>query len=248
MTQAEFKSFDGVRLSYRIEGEGHTVLMLHGFLASSQFNFTDPGITKAITDAGFRAVMLDHRGHGSSDAPEDGNAYPPDVLVRDAQALLRELGVTDYDIVGYSLGARTAVRMLVHGARPRRCVIAGMGESGVIGLAARVAFFEDAITKGEAGAFPQVAKVVHALMQRSGATPHAMLHVLRSQTTTDPKDLSTIETPILVVSGADDNDNGSAEDLAALFPNARAMRTPGNHLSAINAPEFAHAIVDFLKT
>lgn len=246
MTRAEFQSFDGVRLAYRIEGEGRTVLMLHGFLANSRFNFIDPGITAAIAEAGFRAVMLDHRGHGLSAAPDDASAYPPDVLALDAEALLRELDITDYDLVGYSLGARTAVRMLVRGARPRRCVLGGMGDSGVIGSAARVAFFEDAITKGEAGAFPQAAKAVNDLMQRSGVKPQAMLHVLRSQTPTSAEALAAIETPILVVSGADDNDNGSAEALAALLPNARAARTPGNHLSAVGAPELARAIVDFL--
>lgn len=247
MTQTEFKSFDGARLSYRTEGQGRTVLMLHGFLASSLHNFIEPGITKAITDAGFRAVMLDHRGHGFSDAPEDASAYPADVLALDAEALLRELDISDYDLVGYSLGARTAVRMLVRGARPRRCVLGGMGESGVIGSQARVAFFEEAITKGSASAFPQAAKVIENLMQRSGVKPQPMLNVLRSQTPTEAAALSTIETPTLVVSGAEDDDNGSAEGLAALLPNARALRTPGNHLSAVGAPELARAIVDFLR-
>lgn len=247
MTRADFKSFDGVRLSYRIEGEGRTVLMLHGFLANSRFNFIEPGITQALVDAGFRTVMLDHRGHGRSDAPEDVSFYPPDVLALDAEALLRELNIADYDIVGYSLGARTAMRMLVRGAKPRRAVIGGMGDSGVIGLAARVAFFEDAIVKGEAGAFPQAAKVVRALMERSNAKPEAMLPVLRSQAPTPKEALQAIDTPILVVSGEEDNDNGSAEALAALMPNATAKRTPGNHLSAINAPEFTRAIVDFLR-
>lgn len=247
MTAADFQSFDGVRLSYRVKGEGRPVLMLHGFLANSRFNFIDPGITQAIVDAGFCAIMLDHRGHGLSDAPVEASAYPPDVLALDAEALLRGLDITDYDLVGYSLGARTAVRMLVRGAKPRRAVIAGMGDSGVIGSQARVAFFEDAITKGETGAFPQAAKVVHALIERAKVDPQAMIQVLRSQTQTPAEALATLDTPALVVSGAEDNDNGSAEGLAALLPNAKAARTPGNHLSAVNAPELAQAIVDFLR-
>lgn len=247
MTGTDFKSFDGVRLSYRTEGEGRPVLMLHGFLANSHFNFVEPGITQAIVDAGFRTIMLDHRGHGLSDAPTDVSAYPPDVLALDAETLLRELNITDYDIVGYSLGARTAMRMLVRGAKPRRAVIGGMGDSGVIGLQARVAFFEDAIIKGEAGAFPQAAKAVRGLMERSGAKPEAMLPVLRSQSPTPKEAIQAIDTSMLVISGAEDNDNGSAEALAALMPSAIATRTPGNHLSAVNAPEFTRAIVDFLR-
>ena len=177
MTRAEFKSFDGAALSYRIEGEGRLVLMLHGFLANSRLNWIEPGIAGAIANAGFKAIMLDHRGHGRSAAPEDAAAYPPDVLAQDALALLDHLQLKDYDLVGYSLGARTAVRMLVLGARPRRCVLGGMGKSGVVGSAARVAFFEDAIGKGEGGAHPEAARLIGLLMERAHVKSEVMLHV-----------------------------------------------------------------------
>ncbi len=246
MTRTTFQSFDGASLSYRIEGAGRPVLMLHGFLANSRFNWIEPGITRAIVDAGFQAIMLDHRGHGASDAPDDASAYPPDVLAMDAESLIAHLGLSDYDLVGYSLGARTAVRMLVRGAKPRRCVIAGMGDSGVLGSAARVAFFEDAIGKGGAGANPQASAVVQALMQRAEIKPQAALNVLRSQIQTPEAAVRAIETPCLIVSGADDHDNGSAEGLAALMRNATAQRVQGNHLTAVNE-ELARAIVDYLR-
>lgn len=247
MSRTTFESFDGARLSYRIEGEGRPVVMLHGFLANSRFNWIEPGITKAITDAGFQAVMLDLRGHGHSDASEDPAAYPLDVLARDGEALLAHLNLTDYDLVGYSLGARTAMRMLVRGARPRRCVLGGMGDSGILGSAARGAFFVDAITNGEASQHPKAAKIIHAMIQRGNLKTRAMLNVLKAQVQTTQVELDRVETPILVVSGSDDNDNGSAEGLAKLLKNARAARTPGNHLSAVQAPELAQAIVDFLR-
>lgn len=247
MTRNTFQSFDGASLSYQIEGEGRAVVMLHGFLSSAQFNFIAPGITAAIVAAGFQALMLDFRAHGQSAAPEDAGAYPPDVLALDAAAFVAHLGLSDYDLVGYSLGGRTAARMLVRGARPRRCVIGGMGESGVIGLAKRVAYFEDLIVNGERAQAPDAAKTVAAMIAQSGLNPRAVLHALRSQTPTPPEALAEIETPILVVSGARDDDNGSAEALAALFPNARALRTPGNHLSAVGKPELAAAIVSFLR-
>lgn len=246
MPHATFASFDGAALTYSIEGAGRPVLMLHGFLSNPNFNFVGPGITQAIVGAGFQAVMLDFRGHGRSAAPDDVSAYPPDVLALDAGALIAHLGLRDYDLFGYSLGARTATRLLVRGARPRRCVLAGMGDSGVIGLAKRVAYFEDIITKGEASRFPEAARTVAAMIAQGGLNPRAALHVLHSQTPTPAEALAKIDTPILVISGERDDDNGSAEGLAALFPNARAMRTPGNHLSAVAKPELAAAIVDFL--
>jgi len=246
MKGTTFQSFDGAALSYRIEGEGRPVLMLHGFLANSHVNWIEPGISAQIAAAGFKAIMLDHRGHGLSDAPTDANAYPRDVLAQDAEALIAHLKLSDYDLVGYSLGARTAVRMLVRGVRPRRCVLGGMGDSGVIGSAARVAFFEDAISNSGAGANPQASAVVQALMARAQVKPEAMLAVLRSQTQTPAESLSRIETPVLVVSGAEDNDNGSAEGLAKLLANATAQRVGGNHISAVTE-ELGRAIVEFLR-
>ncbi|MFT3729469.1 MAG: alpha/beta hydrolase [Terricaulis sp.] len=247
MKQETFRSFDGASLGYRVAGEGPPVVMLHGFLANARFNWIDPGITGAIVDAGFQAIMLDLRGHGLSAQP-DGAAFPPDVLAMDGAALITHLGLGGYDLVGYSLGARTAVRMLARGARPRRCVLGGMGLSAIVGSAQRVAFFRDAIVNGDKARNPQAAKVINAMIANAQLKPAAMLAVLEAQLQTTETELDEIETPILVVSGADDDDNGSAEELASTLPHARAARVPGNHLSTVQAPELAAAIVDFLRS
>ena len=53
--------------------------------------------------------------------------------------------------------------------------------------------------------------------------------------------------PTLVLSGADDHDNGSAEALAELLAaRANMSRFPGNHMSAVTKPELGRAIADFL--
>ena len=247
MTPTTFASFDDTNLSYRIEGQGRPVVMLHGFLANSRFNWIEPGITKAIADAGFKAIMLDLRGHGHSDASEDPVSYPPDVLARDGEALIAHLRLGDYDLVGYSLGARTAMRMLVRGAHPRRCVLGGMGDSGILGSAARAAFLAEAITNGERSQNPRAARTIQTMIQRANLKPQAMLNVLKAQTQTTPAELDRVETPILFVSGDEDNDNGNAENLAKLLKNAKAERAPGNHLSAVQAPQLAQAIIGFLR-
>src|SRR3546814_20434743 len=84
--------------------------------------------------------MPDLRAHGESARPHDHSAYPGDVLAGDGFALIRHLGLEhgDYDLGGYSLGARTVVRLLVRGARPRRAVLAGLGQIGRASCRARV--------------------------------------------------------------------------------------------------------------
>lgn len=241
-----FKSFDGVEIAWRTLGEGRPTLMLHGFLASAELNWFGPGIAAAVAAAGRQVIAPDLRGHGHSAAPVDPAAWPSDVLAADQEALIVHLGLTDYDLVGYSLGARTAVRMVTRGARPARLVLGGMGDSGLMAAGARAAMFEDSIRHGEAAQDPRAGRRVQAMLAAGGLVPEAMLGVLAAFVATSEAQLRAIDVPTLVVCGARDHDNGSAEGLAALMPNARAVRIPGDHLSAVMEPALAREITGFL--
>lgn len=242
-----FQSFDGVSIGYRTLGEGWPTLLLHGFLASAEANWFLPGIAAAIAATGRRVIAPDLRGHGRSDAPADPAAWPPDVLAMDQEALVSHLHLSDYDLVGYSLGARTAVRMLARGARPRRLVLGGMGDSGLMAAGARAAMFEDSIRHGDAARDPRAGRRVQAMMAAGGLKPEAMLGVLGSFAATPAEAIGRIDVPTLVVAGARDDDNGSIEGLAAMMPDARAARVPGDHLSAVMEPALATEIVGFLE-
>jgi pimeloyl-ACP methyl ester carboxylesterase len=63
---------------------------------------------------------------------------------------------------------------------------------------------------------------------------------------TSAEDLRSIAMPTMVLSGAEDNDNGSVDDLAAILPAGAVQRTPGGHMSAVTKPELGQAITDFL--
>ena len=90
-----------------------------------------------LSALGFECLMPDLRVHGQSEAPLDPRAYPQDVLVRDAEALVAHLGLTDFDLVGFSLGSRTAARAVLGGMKPRRLVLSGMGLEGLAGWTRR---------------------------------------------------------------------------------------------------------------
>jgi len=51
----------------------------------------------------------------------------------------------------------------------------------------------------------------------------------------------------LVVCGSEDDDNGSAEELAAALHDAIFREVPGTHMSSVTKPELGAAIVDFLR-
>ena len=242
-----FNTFDGVEIAYRTAGAGRPVLMLHGFLADAERNWIAPGIAGAVVDAGFKVIAPDLRGHGRSAAPVDPASWPKDVLADDQFALIAHLGLTGYDLVGYSLGARTAARMMVRGARPRRAVLGGMGASGIMEAGARAAMFEDSIRNGEQARDAQAGRRIQFMMRQTGLSPDAMLGVLASFAPTTAEDLRGIPTPTLVIAGDADQDNGSAEDLAALLQCGESKCVPGDHISAVAEPVLAESLVAFLK-
>ena len=242
-----FASFDGAEIAFTTIGEGRPTLLVHGFMANADLNFVQPGIAARVAREGRQVILPDLRGHGASAAPDDAAASPPDALAMDQEALLRHLGIVDYDLVGYSLGARTAMRMLVRGARPKKVVLGGMGDSGIMNVAARRAYFADGIRNGDKAKNPQAGAYMQAALAERGLKAQAMLNVLGQQVDTTAAELAKIDVPMLIVSGADDADNGSAEALAALLPHASAQRVPGNHLTAVIAPELAEAIAGFLS-
>jgi pimeloyl-ACP methyl ester carboxylesterase len=188
-----------------------------------------------FTAHGFRVILPDFRGHGRSAKPHDAAAYPPDVLADDGLALIEHLGLDDYDLGGYSLGARIVVRMLVRGATPRRAVVAGQGLREVLG------------TGGGAGARLRHLIAAGRWRPAGGEPADVLLRVLDSIVVTPVADVARIQVPALVVMGADDERSASADELVAVLPNAVRAVVPGTHATAASSPELAAAMLDFLR-
>jgi pimeloyl-ACP methyl ester carboxylesterase len=242
-----FDAPDGQRLAWHELGEGRPVLLLHGLFSNAEINWLRFGHAAALAAAGLRAIMLDHRAHGQSAKPHDVVAYPKDVLTSDALALVAHLKLDDYDLVGYSLGARTAVRMIGRGARPRRLALAGMGLEGLLGTTGRADHFRDILTnlgKHERGSPKWMAE---AFLKTSKGDPEALLLLLDTWEHVSEADLAGVTMPTLVVAGAEDLDNGSAPMLAERLPDARYVEVPGGHMSSVTKPELGQAIAAFLS-
>ncbi len=103
-------------------GDGAPVMLLHGWMASGDLNWS--GAYGALSDAGYRVLAIDHRGHGRGLRP-----IVPFRLVdcaADVAAVLRELGLAPATVVGYSMGG--AIAQLV--ARDHPDVASGVVLSG----------------------------------------------------------------------------------------------------------------------
>lgn len=240
-------SFDGTPLVFHRLGEGRPVLLLHGLFSDALTNWIRFGHARKLADAGFEAIMPDLRAHGASGKPHDPQAYPHDVLVRDAFAMVETLALADYDLVGFSLGARTAARGVIAGLAPRRLVLAGMGLEGLAGWNRRAAFFVDAIDRFGEVKHGDPAFFAVAFMKTQKVDLTAARLLLQSVGDTDPAELAGIGMPTLVLCGSEDRDNGSPEKLVAALPDARLAEVPGTHMSSVTEPALGEELVRFLS-
>ena len=242
-------SFDGTLIAYTERGSGPAVLLLHGFAADHDLNWVRPGVMGALAGAGRRVIATDARGHGASDKPRRPEAYAGDTMVRDAKAVLDHLGVEQVDVVGYSMGAMVAARLVPVEGRTRAVVLGGVGATitpprtgGRRPEAIAAALLADDPTSIENVA----ARAFREFAQSTGADRQALAALSRSSALRFDVRFDAITVPALVVVGADDALIRSPGELVHKLPSARMITVAGDHLGAPYDPAFARAIVDFL--
>ncbi len=249
-TEHRFTAPDGIELVWHelrpTSGGGRPLVLLHGLFSDAHTNWIRFGHAAAIAARGFRVIMPDLRAHGASGKPHDAAFYPADVLATDGLALLRHLALTDYDLGGYSLGARTVVRMVVKGAAPARMVLSGMGLRGITDTGPRTEHFRQILQN--LGHHPRGSPewMAEAFLKTTGGDPAALLPLLSSFVDTTDAELDALRQPALVLMGAEDDDHGPGTTLAERLPHARYQEVPGNHMSVVTRPEFGRAIADYL--
>jgi len=93
----------GLRLS--VEGDGPTVLLLHGWPDTSALW---DEVAPLLVNAGYRVAVPDLRGCGESDKPDDVDLYRMHHLVGDVGAIIDALDVEKVNLVGHDWGANLA--------------------------------------------------------------------------------------------------------------------------------------------
>jgi 2-succinyl-6-hydroxy-2,4-cyclohexadiene-1-carboxylate synthase len=272
----------GMTWTVRVVGRGHPVLFLHGFSGSGLSWAGIAGLGSRI-----RAIVPDLPGHGAtgwegSAEPDAGTGAagtgdgPSDRRPRasvertadDLAAIVARLGAERVDVVGYSMGARIALRLAVAhpevvgrlvleapsagiadpAARAERAAAdAGRARLVVEGIEAFAARWEaEPVLAGEA-ALPADARARQAAIRRS----HAPLGLAASlvyagQGAMEPLHarLAAVTAPTLVVAGADDPARARAEEVAAAIPGARLVLVPGaGHAPHLERPDRFHALL-----
>ena len=241
---------DGVEIAYLDEGEGDPVLLIHGFASNVATNWIGPGWVKALTEAGFRVVAYDNRGHGHSGKLYDIKDYGAPLMAEDARRLLDHLRLARADVMGYSMGARiSAFLAIAHPERVRSLVFAGLGINMVRGVAGTGPVARALEAESIDDVTNPTARTFRAFAEQTNSDLKALAACIRSaRAPITAQDLGRLACPVLVVVGEEDVIGGDAAQLAALMPNARAFMVPGrDHMRTVGDKAYRQAVLEFLQ-
>ncbi|WP_336485596.1 alpha/beta fold hydrolase [Methylobacterium nigriterrae] len=244
---------DGVTIAYidvpAVRGAGDPVLLIHGFASNHAVNWVNTLWVRTLSQAGYRVIALDNRGHGESEKLYDPAAYSSDAMAGDAVRLLDHLGIARADVMGYSMGARiTAYLALDHASRLRSALLGGLGMHLVEGRGLPSGIAEALEAPPGTPAPNPTAQAFRLFAEQTRSDLRALAACMRgSRQTLSRAEVAQIELPTLVSVGTLDTVAGSASGLAALMPNARALEIlDRDHSTAVGAKPHRDGVLAFL--
>lgn len=259
------EELNGIDIHYTVEGDGDETVVLVNGLADDLETWAYQ--VPALLDAGYRVVRFDNRGIGGSGKP--AGPYSSAQLAADTKALVDHLGLSDFHLMGVSMGGMVAQHYALAYPGDLRsvtlaCTYAAPGPfcSRMFGVWAELApvlgvpfvmrdvtlwaftldFFR--FREGELAEFETAMRYldqpVHAYL--------AQLAVIQDHDTTGQ--LAAVSVPTLVIAGEQDIliPTALSHDLHQLVPGSSWRTTPGGHGCIWEHPdEFNTALVDFLR-
>ena len=233
---------DGARIWYAAYGSGRPVILLHGGLGhSGNWGYQVP----ALTGNGYRAIVIDSRGHGRS--TRDEQPYTYELMASDVVAVMDTLGIEKASLVGWSDGACTGL------------VLASNSPARVASVFYFACNMDPSGTK-EFVMTPIIQRCFNRHVKdyaQLSPTPdkfdefsEAVGLMQRTQPNYSAEDLAQIRLPVAIVHSEHDEfiKREHAEYLAKSIPGAEFIYLPGaSHFAPLQKPEqFNNAMLAFL--
>ena len=218
----------GVEIAYHDEGEGAPVLLIHGFASNWRVNWQATGWVKTLTEAGYRVIAVDNRGHGESEKLYDPAQYSATMMAEDAGRLLDHLGIARAAVMGYSMGARiTAFLTMLRPEKVLRAVFAGLAERMVLGVPGAEAIADGLMAETSRDVKDPGARSFRIFAEQTKSDLKALSACMRSsRVKIKPEALARIRCPVLVVAGEVDDVAGPVQPLVELIPGATGVTLP----------------------
>lgn len=246
----QFFDHDGFELAYSDEGAGDPVLLIHGFASNRMVNWVSPGWIKTLTQAGYRVIAFDHRGHGASSKSHDREDYHPELMADDAIALLDHLGIGRAHLFGYSMGARVAAfAALRHPDRVATIVFGGLGMGMVDGVG-EWDIIADALLAVDASTVTDRRGIMfRKFADQTRSDRRALAACISTSRTLIGRDaVARIAQPVLIAVGTNDDIAGAPEPLARLMQNAQAFAVEGrDHMLSVGDRTLKKRVLEFLE-
>ena len=205
-----YASVNDLQMYYEVHGDGPPLVLLHGaYMNAEGMRGLAEGLARIR-----RVIVPDAQGHGRTADVDRPITY--EQMGDDVAALLGELGHEQADVVGYSMGGASALRLAIqHPGLVRRVVLISAGYRYDGMPAEAIAMFPSITPEMFAGS-PMEADY-QRLAPNPGDFP-VLVDKLKTLDTTDfawDDEVRAMTTPTLIVAG--DADGVTAEHAVSLF-------------------------------
>ena len=160
------------------------------------------------------------------------------------------LNIERADVMGYSMGARiTAFLVLSHAMRVRSAIFGGLGSRLVEGVGLPESIAEALEASSLDDVRDPIGRMFRIFAEQTKSDLCALAACIRgSRQTLSAIQVASIRVPVLVAVGTNDQVAGSAGELAALIPGARALDIMDrDHMLAVGDKVFKAGVIDFLN-
>lgn len=227
------------------------------------------GMIPPLLAAKARVILPDLRGFGASSKPHEAAAYANKAMARDVIALIEHLRLDSVDLVGFSMGAGVAARVVIlQPPQVKSAILAGIGEYAVEGtilefpknwpvpehlpkpLTSKIWAEEGARVLERGEIVPGNLGSAHVIAARvSGADPKVLAAVIRGAVAEGmtAAELNQICVPVLVLNGRADVANQKTDRLLKEISTASLGECEGDHYSTPYQPTFHRSVVEFLE-
>lgn len=258
---AASRSFNsnGVKIRYLDEGKGPAIVLLHGSGGSSD-DFAFTGVIRGLKRE-YRVLSPDARAHGLSGHPHEVSKYGLE-MIEDVVRLMDHAKVEKAHVLGFSMGARIAAKLMV--TRPERLlstILVGGGASRDTPQSR--ANLEAQATRWEKGnllmqAWPdnnppasmEEARALSDEWLRS-RDRRALAALTRGRVAwyVSPEELRASQVPAIGIVGTRDGAIAELRRTAESKPGMKVVEIEGaGHVETLSRKEFVAAILAFLKT